>query len=520
MCTYARERKIKLKSNMKISIKKTKTNFVKASFSDFEPFEELRNHFSVMEKNYAYIRRCKAMKVQISPAKEMIRRSCISASGEFEIGLLTDILKYCKDNFYTRRVEFELAPEIKEYLSTNNFELDTNLTIGSEKAKPRKYQVESMQIALNKQNGIFILGTGAGKTFCMALLIHNLLKYNLAKKILVICPFPDLAEQTFTELTRIVHTGFSESPSTFTRWYGKNVLKNDSGIIIAGSDILRSQYSQKKDILRTVDAIIVDEVHQLKASNKISDIISELPAKFRYGFTGTLPENKLDEWAIKGKIGPVRYNLASAELRKEKYLTNVNVLGLQVKLDNIPTCTYDEEGNKQPFSYQDEVEWLSTNKQLNSFIASVTSKLPNNTLILTNRLSHNDAIVELLSQELPDKKIFSITGEKDISERTEIRDAMEKEDNIIVVATASCFSTGISVKNIHNMIFPALIGKSNIRCIQSIGRILRLNANKTIARVIDIIPNTKYCLRHWEARKMIYTSEKIPFTEKIVKSVV
>lgn len=505
---------------MKIKITKSKPNFAKISFEEFDSFEELRNHFSILEKNYAYIQRCKTYRIPIQPSKEMIRRSCIKSNGEFEIGLLQDVLKFCKNNFYTRTVDFEVSPEIKDYLATNKYELKSDVYVNDDGAKPRDYQIESMQIALNKQNGVFILGTGAGKTLCMALLIYNLLRYKLAKKILIVCPFPDLAEQTYLNISRNLLNNSEINSSTFTRWYGKNALKKNSTGIFAGSDILRSQYEKYKEELSEVDTIIIDEVHQLKANNKISEIISKLPAKYRYGFTGTLPENKLDEWAIIGKIGPVRYNLASAELRKDNYLTNVNVLGLMVNLKDIPSCTYDDNGNKHPFTYQDEVEWLSTNEQLNTFIASVVKKLQNNTLILTNRLSHNESIIKELTKQMPDKQIFSITGQIDISERSDIRDAMEQSDNVIVVATASCFSTGISVNNIHNMVFPALIGKSNIRCIQSIGRILRLNKNKTIARVIDIIPNTKYCQKHWDARKVIYTEEKIPFSVKSLKTTV
>lgn len=489
-------------------------------FDDFGPFEELRDNFSIYEKNYAYIRRCRTKQIRISPEKEMIRRSCISASGEFNIGLLTDILKFCKDKFYTRTLNFSIDDKVKQYMETNSHILCSDLYLDGNSIKPRGYQVESMQIALNKQNGVFILGTGAGKTFCMALLVYNLVKYNLAKKILIICPFPDLAEQTYQEFIKMISTDSILHSSTLTRWYGKYSLNGDSGLVFAGSDILRSQYDAQKKILDTFDTVIVDEVHQLKASNKISTIISKLPAKFKYGFTGTLPESKLDEWEIKGIIGPVRYNLASAELRQNKFLTNVGVAGIHIQLDNIPEYTIDVDGKKYPFTYQDEVEWLSTNEQLNDFIVTVTSKLQNNTLILTNRLSHNELIISKLTEKLPGHQIFSITGQIDITERADIREAMERDNNVIVVATASCFSTGISVKNIHNMVFPALIGKSNIRCIQSIGRILRLNENKSIARVIDIIPNTKYCLRHWEARKKIYHTEKINFIEKKIKNTV
>lgn len=80
------------------------------------------------------------------------------------------------------------------------------------------------------------------------------------------------------------------------------------------------------------DCIIIDEVHSIKANNKISKIIADLPAKLRYGFTGTLPHDKHDKWSILGKIGPVRFELPSAELRKDKFLTQVSTFGINIQL--------------------------------------------------------------------------------------------------------------------------------------------------------------------------------------------
>ena len=93
-----------------------------------------------------------------------------------------------------------------------------------------------MQIALNKENGVFILGTGAGKTICCALLIHNLLKYNICKKILLICPFPDLANQTYKEISK----SLQKYSYKITRFFQKFPFEKDSQVIICGSDILRS----------------------------------------------------------------------------------------------------------------------------------------------------------------------------------------------------------------------------------------------------------------------------------------
>ena len=89
---------------------------------------------------------------------------------------------------------------------------------------------------------------------------------------------------------------------------------------------------------------------------------------------------------------------------------------------------------------------------------------------------------------------------------------MEKNDNVVCIAISAIFSTGVNVKNIHNIIF-ASGGKSFIRIIQSIGRGLRLNDNKQKLVIYDITDKLKYSLSHSEKRKEIYKLEKIVFTE-------
>lgn len=495
---------------MNVEIKYVKNNIAKIIIEHFSAFEDLRTNFSTLEKNYNYIKRCRSKNLSIQSSKEYITKSCIKLNGEFELGLLFDIISFCKNNFYDRTINLILDNYIKQYIKSNNLILDQNIFLNVKGGSIRQYQLDSMQIALNKQNGIFILGTGAGKTLCAALLIHNLIKFNLTKKILLICPFPDLANQTFKEIS----LNLKDYNYKINKWFESFKFDSDAEIIVAGSNILRSQYKQYKDILHTFDCVIVDEVQQLKSNNKISEILSDLPAKIRYGFTGTLPDNKHDIWSVKGKIGPVRFNLPSSELRDSKFLTQVKALSLNVNLFNIPKFTLTDEGNKIPFSYRDEVTWLGDNQEFNNILLKIIKSTKNNTLILINQLQHGENLFNLCNESFVEREIYYIRGEVSIEERNKIKEKLEANNNLILIAQVSTFSVGISVNNIHNIIFPGLIGKSSVRVIQSIGRGLRLNYNKTILNLIDVIPNTKYCLKHNEIRKKIYDREKIEYIVK------
>lgn len=99
-----------------------------------------------------------------------------------------------------------------------------------------------MQIALNKQNGIYILGTGAGKTVCCALLIRNILKNKLARKVLLVCPFPDLANQTFNDIS----SHLKNFKYSISKWFSNIPFDKKSQVVICGASILRAQYDDLK----------------------------------------------------------------------------------------------------------------------------------------------------------------------------------------------------------------------------------------------------------------------------------
>ena len=93
---------------------------------------------------------------------------------------------------------------------------------------------------------------------------------------------------------------------------------------------------------------------------------------------------------------------------------------------------------------------------------------------------------------------------------------MEIENDAIIVASFGTFSTGINIRNLHNIIF-AMPTKSSIRTLQSIGRGLRQSDGKEIATLYDISDDLRvgkhmnFTLKHFVDRTKIYNEEKFPF---------
>ena len=104
----------------------------------------------------------------------------------------------------------------------------------------------------------------------------------------------------------------------------------------------------------------------------------------------------------------------------------------------------------------------------------------------------------------------------DTEDREQIRYITERENNAIIVASYGTFSTGINIKNLHNVIF-ASPSKSRIRNLQSIGRVLRKGDNKIKATLFDIADDItygsskNYTLNHMMERVKIYNEENFNY---------
>jgi len=169
-------------------------------------------------------------------------------------------------------------------------------------------------------------------------------------------------------------------------------------------------------------------------------------------------------------------------------------------------------------TYNDEIEYLISHEQRNKFITNLTLDLKGNTLVLFQRVeSHGAVLYEKINKNKGEnRKVFFIHGGVDAEERELVREITERENNAIIVASYGTFSTGINIKNLHNVIF-ASPSKSRVRNLQSIGRVLRKGKDKVKATLYDISDDcsTKsrknYTLNHFIERIKIYNEEKFNY---------
>ena len=97
-------------------------------------------------------------------------------------------------------------------------------------------------------------------------------------------------------------------------------------------------------------------------------------------------------------------------------------------------------------------------------------------------------------------------------DRESIRSIVEKQKDSIIVASLGTFSTGINIKNLHNIVL-ATPSKSQVKVLQSIGRGLRQSDNGETTKLFDIADDfhkkgyKNFTLKHSAERIKIYTKE-------------
>jgi superfamily II DNA or RNA helicase len=163
------------------------------------------------------------------------------------------------------------------------------------------------------------------------------------------------------------------------------------------------------------------------------------------------------------------------------------------------------------------MDYIVLNPARNNFIKNLALSLKGNSLILFQLVEkHGKELLRLIDAEKGDRKVFFVYGGTDVEVREDVRAITEKENDAIIIASYGTFSTGINIRNLHNVIF-ASPSKSRIRNLQSIGRVLRKGDNKDSATLFDIADDfrvgkhSNFTLKHFIERVRIYEEEKFSY---------
>jgi len=363
---------------------------------------------------------------------------------------------------------------------------------------PRPYQVEGVYDALRHNRKLLISPTASGKS----LMIYSLVRYYVDKneKILLVVPTTSLVEQMYKDFQDY---GW-DAESYCHRIYSGKEKTNEFPVTIT---TWQSVYKLERSFFEDYGVIIGDEAHLFKSKSLVQIMTKLHHAKYRFGFTGTLDGTQTHKWVLEGLFGPSYKITKTDELMRQGHLSQLDIQCIVLK--HLP----------QKFeTYEDEIQYLISHEQRSNFIKNLSLDLKGNTLVLYSRVETHGAILyeKINTNKQNNRKVFFIHGGVDAEERELVREITERENNAIIVASYGTFSTGINIKNLHNVIF-ASPSKSRIRNLQSIGRVLRKGKDKVKATLYDIADDCSnksrknYTLNHFIERIKIYNEENFNY---------
>ena len=271
----------------------------------------------------------------------------------------------------------------------------------------------------------------------------------------------------------------------------------------------QSIYKLKKEWFNQFDVVVGDECHLFKAKSLTSIMTKLDQCKYRYGFTGTLDGTATHRLVLEGLFGSVKKVVSTSELMEQQVLAPLQIKGIVLE--------YPKEFRKllKGKTYPEEMSFLVGIKARNDFICNLAKSLKGNTLILFQYVEKHGKILHPILQA-GDKEVYFVHGGVNATVREDIRKIVEESENNIVLASYGVFSTGVNIRNLHNIIF-ASPSKSRIRNLQSIGRGLRTHDSKEVATLYDITDDlsrgkTKnFALKHFLERIDIYSREGFSF---------
>ena len=430
---------------------------------------------------------------------------------ELYVGLLPYLKEFAKTLEY--KIEVDI-PGIGDPVSTQyveNFAKNLKLQSGGKDIEIRDYQIEAVRHTINEGRSLLLSPTASGKS----LIIYSLMRYHqhLGRKQLIIVPTTSLVEQMYGDFQDYATADAWKVSENCHRIYGGKEKSNEYPITIS---TWQSIYKFPKSWFEQFDVVYGDEAHNFKAKSLTTILDKCVNAPYRIGTTGTLDGTKTHKLVLEGIFGEVKKVITTKKLMDDKSVASLAITCLLLGYSD------QERQAVKKMTYQEEMDWIVSNPKRNNFIRNLCVSQKGNTLVLFQFVEkHGKVLTDLIKEKVKDgRSVFFVHGGTDTEQREKIRALTETSDDAIIIASYGTFSTGINIRNLHQIVF-ASPSKSRIRNLQSIGRGLRKGDNKTSCELFDIGDDLSwkskknYTLGHMVERVKIYNEEG--FEYKMVK---
>lgn len=491
--------------------------------------------------------------------------------GLFYSGLLKDLIKKCKDKGLKVKVN-----DIYRYMPIKISDEELAKLFSYCKLSPYDYQQASVKEALSKRKLLVLSPTSSGKSA----IIYFLYRYCVDNDIplLITVPSTSLVEQIYSDFEDYVaddhvvsdhvakmYSGQEKNPKQkviISTWQSC-VNKDKEWLSQFGFYIADEAHSAKSaEQSKIIDALTTCQ-YRIGLTGTLSGAeMHELEMHARFGdiFRMVTTRELIDRGIV-----------TDIEIRVN------NLIYSKSSIDHF----YKYCNDRGKLDYQKEIDFLLNSDLRNNYLVNLANNLTTNTLMLFNKIeAHGLKLLEQLVENSIQykKKIYYISGSIKPKDREIIRKTMDgelpkfyeliydngkvivdasdvKEEKIksmlhndfdasnfdennsyiyentsgklnsyiitngsfILLATYGTLSTGVNIKNLHNLIF-AHPFKGRIRNLQSIGRVLRKSSVKSKVYLYDICDDFRkgrkenHTYKHAIERISMYESEEFDYS--------
>jgi superfamily II DNA or RNA helicase len=370
---------------------------------------------------------------------------------------------------------------------------------------PYPYQTEILDVIDKNDRGIIKVATGGGKSLIAALISAKLGKktiiYVIGKDLLY--QFHTFFSEVFDEKIGIIGDGKCEihDINIASIWtVGQAIGMNKKAILLEGDDdeeaVGKNKYADIVKMMKEAKVHMIDECH-MSACETIQQIFKGSAPEHIYGLSGSPWRDDGADLLIESILGRYIVNISASHLIKNDFLAQP-----LIKFRVVPPYHYELE-KVYPSIYK---KYVVENDIRNGLVLDAAKTMVEKgyqTLVLFNSIKHGKTLYELFQQHM---KCAILDGSNNKDEREQVKkDLMEHK--IDCVLASKIFDIGVDIPSLSGLVI-ACGGKSTVKALQRVGRVIRKYPGKKFAVIVDFVDQAPFLEAHSKTRYKIYKSEE------------
>jgi superfamily II DNA or RNA helicase len=243
--------------------------------------------------------------------------------------------------------------------------------------------------------------------------------------------------------------------------------------------------------------VIIDEAHHVTNSEGIyGQILTNLLAPIRLGFTATLPTEEKAKFAMEGLLGPV---IGEQTIQEASDLGILATPKIKLVKSRYNHRIHDLKRYQEVYE-EGIVKNRSRNRQIVNLIEQYINE-DKTILVVVTRIDHGNAIQNLAESHGLDVEFVQGNTESDTREK--IKKLLIRK-RIKCVITTAVWREGVNIPSL-DVLINAAGGKSEIMTLQTLGRGLRKTEEKDEVIIVDFFdPSHHYLISHFGERVTLY----------------